>query len=266
MLVQRAFEARTPGGWSGGIEISGKNSSDWAWLWSALESGRLFFAYEPVTGVDGVVDYYECLLRMADEGNRVISVGGFVPALERSGDIGRLDRYVLGRTLETVGATVRLGCNISALSVGDAAWTRSALAMLRARSELTRQVVIEITETAAIPDMEVAKYFVREAQALGCRVALDDFGAGHASLSQLWSMGADIVKIDRMFLSASSSAGLTNIGHIAGLAASTGAQVVVEGVETEDQFLGVQFAGVTHLQGYYFGRPSFVPPLGCLAS
>ena len=110
-------------------------------------------------------------------------------------------------------------------------------ARLRAYPELARRLVVEITETAALYDIEESARFVSALRRAGCRVALDDFGAGHTSLQHLQSLPVDMVKIDRSVIQGITTSGESQVflRHLLGLAKGFGFSTIAEGVETEDE-------------------------------
>src|SRR5215471_3177033 len=145
---------------------------------AALRQDRLFFAFQPVVcAATGRVDYFECLLRMRDEDGSVRAGAEFVTIVEELGLIGLIDRHVLEKAVEELAADpeIRLGFNISGLTAGDRRWLGLLMSLLRHRSEIARRLVVEITETAALCDIEQSARFVDTLRKTGCRVALDDF-------------------------------------------------------------------------------------------
>jgi diguanylate cyclase (GGDEF)-like protein len=169
----------------------------------ALKENRLPLAYQPVvSSVTGEVDYYECLLRMISEDGRIVAAGAFVAAIEQMGFIRVIDRYVLETAVEQIEKHPGfcLGINISGLTATDRAWLRAVTAMLKDKPEIASRVLVEITETAALHDLEESARFVAALRDLGCRVALDDFGAGFTSLRHLQALAVDTVKIDGSFV------------------------------------------------------------------
>ena len=172
---------------------------------AALRERRLRLAFQPIVEPDtGETMLHECLLRMVDDHGTVIDAASFMPAVERLGLTSRVDR----RALELVVAAlreepgIRLALNISGLTVGDAAWCRAFIALLRGNREVAARLMIEITETAMLDDVAESIRFVSGLRELGCQVALDDFGAGHTSLAQLEALPVDVVKIDGSFVRA----------------------------------------------------------------
>jgi diguanylate cyclase (GGDEF)-like protein len=231
----------------------------------ALREGRLPFAYQAVVdSATGAVDYYECLLRMIDEDGRVALAGEFVAAIEQLGFIRIIDRYVLEKTVKEVAETpnICLGLNISGLTATDRSWLRAATALLKDNREVARRIVVEITETAALHDIEESARFVSKLRDLGCRVALDDFGAGFTSLRHLQSLAVDTVKIDGSFVRnlAHTPDDQVFLRHLIGLSKGLNLRTVAECVETAEEAAMLRREGVGLLQGYYFGVPSLEKP------
>jgi EAL domain-containing protein (putative c-di-GMP-specific phosphodiesterase class I) len=172
-------------------------------VWTALRQDRLLFAFQPVVcAATGRVDYFECLLRMRNIDGRIVAGGEFISTLEQLGRISFIDNYVFEQTVrELVNYPgIRLGLNISSLTAREGAWLQLLISRLRHRSDLARRLVVEITETAALDDIEAAARFVDALHNIGCRVAVDDFGAGHTSLRYLQHLAVDMVKIDRSYV------------------------------------------------------------------
>jgi diguanylate cyclase (GGDEF)-like protein len=232
-----------------------------AGLREALRDGRLLFAYQPVVdAASGEVDYFECLLRLREANGQVISGGELVQQSEKLGLIGLIDRFALDEAARQLAAHpgVRLGLNVSGLTVGDRRWLRSLIALLRNRPEWGKRLVVEITETATLDDIDESARFVNALRHAGCRVALDDFGAGHTSILHLQSLAIDTVKIDGSLVRglAAKPDNQVFIRHLLGLANSFGFETLAECVETAEEAAILRAAGVGYLQGYHIGRPS----------
>lgn len=231
----------------------------------ALKQNRLPLAYQPVVScATGEVDYYECLLRMIDESGRSIPAGAFVAAIEQLGFIRVIDRYVLETAVEEIAAHdgFRLGINISGLTATDRAWLRAVTALLKDRPEIADRLLVEITETAALHDLEESARFVAALRDLGCRVALDDFGAGFTSLRHLQALAVDTIKIDGSFVRnlMQSEGNQVFLRHLVGLANTLGLHTVAEMVETAEEAAILKREGVAFLQGYHFGKPTLEKP------
>ena len=231
----------------------------------ALREDRLVFAYQPVVNSEsGAVAYHECLLRMIAEDGSIVSAAAFVPVIEQLGFIRLLDRYVLERAVSEASQhpECALAFNISGLTATDHAWLRFLVSLLRDRPEVARQLVIEITETAALHDIQESARFVGTLRELGCRVALDDFGAGFTSFRYMQALDVDIVKIDGSFVRnlAENSDNQIFLRHLVGLADAFGLITVAECVESARDAAILRQEGVRFLQGYHFGRPTLEQP------
>ena len=228
---------------------------------AALGQDRMLFAFQPVVcAISGSVDYFECLLRMREDDGRLVPCGEFIVAAEETGLVGLIDRYVLHRAFDELGAhaEVRLGFNVSGRTACDRPWLRTLMALLRERPDYARRLVVEITETAALGDLEECSRFVDTLRDAGCRVALDDFGAGHTSLRHLQALAIDIVKIDGSFVRSLAARPENRIilRHLLGLTRGFGLGTVAEHVETAEEAALLREAGVGYLQGFFFGRPT----------
>jgi diguanylate cyclase (GGDEF)-like protein len=232
---------------------------------AALRQDRVTFAYQPiVSATGGGVHYYECLLRLRDAEGGVLAAGEFIQEIERFGYIRLIDRYILDKVLAEAAAHpgVTFGFNISALTTADRPWLRALTGQLRARPEVANRLVVEITETAALYDIEESARFVNALRHAGCRVALDDFGAGHTSLQHLQSLAVDMVKIDRSFIRdiTTNAESQVFLRHLLGLAQGFGFSTIAEGVETEEEAAILRREGVGFLQGHHYGRATLERP------
>jgi diguanylate cyclase (GGDEF)-like protein len=232
---------------------------------AALRQDRIILAFQPVvSATTGEVAYYECLLRLRDADGGVLAAGDFIEEIERFGYIRLIDRYILDKALAEAEAHpgVTLGFNISALTTADRSWLRALTARLRAQPELAGRLVIEITETAALYDIEESARFVNALRRIGCRVALDDFGAGHTSLQHLQSLAVDMVKIDRSVIHDITTNGESQVflRHLLGLAKGFDFSTIAEGVETEEEAEVLKREGVGFLQGHHYGKATLDPP------
>jgi EAL domain-containing protein (putative c-di-GMP-specific phosphodiesterase class I) len=228
---------------------------------AALRQGRLLFAFQPIVCVKtGEVDYFECLLRLRDEDGAIRGGSEFVAALEALGTIGMIDHHVLDMALGELALhpRVKLGFNISGLTAGDRLWLQHLVSVLRRSPELASRLVVEITETAALSDLAESARFVDTVRAAGCRVALDDFGAGHTTLRHLEHLAIDTVKLDGSLVRfvRTSPAHRGVLRHLVGLAESIGFRLIAEGVENGEEAALLCAEGVFYLQGYHFGRPT----------
>ena len=228
---------------------------------AALRQSRLFFAFQPVVcAATGEVDYLECLLRMHDSAGNIITGGEFITTAEQLGLIGFIDHYVLEKTVQELADSpgLRLGLNISSLTACDRSWLRSLMSLLQNRPGIAGRLVVEITETAALYDLQESARFVDTLRYAGCRVALDDFGAGHTSLRHLQTLAVDTVKIDGSFVRnlADNPDNQIFVRHLLRLTRDLGLSTVAECVENAEDAALLRAEGVDYLQGYHLGRPT----------
>ncbi|MEX3937120.1 EAL domain-containing protein [Paraburkholderia phymatum] len=226
-------------------------------VFDSLERGELCFRYEKVCSACdiGIIGYYEALLCTTENGMPV-SVGNKIPVLERLGLIGRLDKWVVASVIETLRACpdVSLGCNVSVQSATLDGWWATIIERLTREPQVARRLVVEITESAPFTDMDALRDFIRVLRLLGCRVALDDVGAGHSCLKSLTELRVDMVKVDGSYLRHARAtdrarARLRSLVQLARLCAS---HVVLEGIEREADVQISLACDAQWVQGYLF--------------
>ena len=238
---------------------------------SAIEERRMRLALQPmVSAKTGKPEIYECLLRMERPDGSLVSAGEFVPVAEQLG----LSRLIDRRTLElTVDLLVRhpdivLSLNVSGLTCSDNEWLATLRRLTGGRKELLKRIVVEITETVAIDDLDQSINFVDTLKELGCRVAIDDFGAGYTSFKNLKLLNVDIVKIDGAFVKnlAHDTSDQIFIKTMIELAQTFGMETVAEWVGDEPTVKHLVDAGITYMQGFYYGMPFDAADFGTAAS
>ncbi|RKE79216.1 EAL domain-containing protein [Rhizobium sp. AG855] len=229
--------------------------------YAALQSGKVRFAEQPIVATDSPEKllYRERLIRLADAAGGGIAPGAFLPAIERLGLTGAFDRWVIMDTLGEleINPDLLLGCNVSAMSLSaDGCWN-SCLRGLRAKPDVARRLVIEVTETALPADIGTATDLLFAFKDAGCRIALDDFGSGYSSIAFARVVRPDIIKLDAIFVGETSETifGSEMLSSLITMSSCMSSLVVVEGVEDAHCLAVAQLAGAQWLQGYHFGRP-----------
>jgi diguanylate cyclase (GGDEF)-like protein/PAS domain S-box-containing protein len=231
----------------------------------ALKSNRLVFAYQPIVEARSfVVKHHECLLRMVERDGTVIPAAKFMPVIEQLGLVREVDRYVLETAVRelTEHADASYAINVSALTANDRSWLRLLFALLRNAHSVAERIIVEITETVALQDIEETANFVAQVRDLGCKVALDDFGAGYTSFRHLKSLAVDTVKIDGTFVRgiAQNVDNQLFVRTLLGLANGFELGTIAECVEDRADADALGEEGVDLLQGYFFGAPTIEPP------
>jgi EAL domain-containing protein (putative c-di-GMP-specific phosphodiesterase class I) len=234
-------------------------------LRSALERDLFVLHFQPIVSLsDGRVSHHEALLRLADEPDgRLVAPGSFLPAAERHGLIREIDRMVLGKVAAALAAQdgqqgAAIAMNVSALSVTDGEMLSQLERRLAQLQVDPARLVIEVTETSAISDMASAKAFCEGVQALGCAVALDDFGAGFGSFQYLKHLPFDYLKIDGEFIRGlpGSRTDQLVVKALVGVVRGLGRRTIAEFVGDQATLRMLRSFGVDYAQGFEVGRPS----------
>jgi diguanylate cyclase (GGDEF)-like protein len=228
---------------------------------AALNERRIALAFEPVVNAaTGEIAFYEGLMRVTRADGSLALANEIIPVAERVGLVRLLDHRVLQNVIGELRAspTLRASVNVSPSSTNDPSWWNGLAAVLRAHAGTAERLTIEITETAAIRDIGDARSLVSRVKDLGCRIAIDDFGAGHTSFRNLRKLGADILKIDGSFVRniTRSDDDRAFVQTMIDLAHRLRLQTVgewVQDAQTADMLRGW---GCDYLQGAYFGLAS----------
>lgn len=234
------------------------------WL-EEIEVGQLLLAQQPVVSSAGGVEalYAECLARFMTDTGEVLRAERFYPSVLHQPDLRALDRAVLLQVLNALEAddAAVLGCNICGNYLKDGAAWISIIDLMEERPALLDRLVLEFSQTEPFEDLEMVSGMIDLVRSLGCRVALDDFGAGVASPTLLHLIDFDIVKIDGTFVQdlKQKRGGQTSLRHLVGFASCFVPVVVVDGIETAEHSNVARSAGATHQQGFHHGMPELFP-------
>jgi diguanylate cyclase (GGDEF)-like protein/PAS domain S-box-containing protein len=249
----------------GGRERVSARLAEAEWIRKSLEDDALILYCQPILDLAGnEVCQHELLLRLPDEERgEPLPPSAFLYRAERSGLIQGIDSWVVKQAIGLIadhaamGHRLLLNVNLSGRSIGD----RKLAALIEA--DLTEsgidpsQLTFELTETAAIANIEEAKTFALRMHARGCRFALDDFGSGFGSFYYLKSFPFDFLKIDGDFVRGLTTSPINQlvVGAIVSIAQGLGIKTVAEFVADEDTAELLRSLGVDHAQGYHIGMP-----------
>ncbi|AMQ89446.1 EAL domain-containing protein [Marinobacter sp. LQ44] len=234
----------------------------------ALRCGDMWLEYQPKVSIrDGKVRSAEALIRWQHPEFGRIPPDHWIPLAEQVGIIHSVTLWVLDQACQDFaplqqryGESIGVAVNISAKDVAHPLFHEEAGAITRRHGVSPDRVILEITETAAMADPEVARRAIRTLSSMGFRIALDDFGSGHSSLGNLASFPLDELKIDRSFLQDVLLYPVRQkiLRAALELGEALDLDVVVEGVEDEAIALWLQQFPGLHGQGYYWARPERV--------
>lgn len=229
-------------------------------VYDAVSKGRLQLWRQPIVDatLSGRVLYEECLARMSDGVGRVsLLPGEFIPGLERLGLMRCLDLRVMRLAMSMLASHpgLELGVNVSGQSAVDDVWWGHSLRELEDRPDVAQRLVIEITETARLlPGL--GRQFCNRFKYVGCRISIDDFGAGFGVETSIEVGNPDVIKIDGLVLRAAvDEASLKRLEAMVRMAGELAPVVVVEGVESERDLQLVRQAGGGWVQGRFVGQP-----------
>lgn len=231
-------------------------------LRGAAGRGELLLHYQPQVRVrDRRIAGYEALMRWVSPGVGMVSPGAFIPLAEETGLVVELGRWALeeacrqARRWEREGLPARVGVNVSALQLADAGFEDDVKRALDSSGLMPRLLELEITESAVMENLRVAAERMSALRGLGVEFALDDFGTGSSSLAYLKDLPVDRIKIDRSFLGELERGEARLLASIIAMAHQLGLPVIVEGVETEQQWAALEQMGADEVQGYLTGKP-----------
>lgn len=239
----------------------------------AIEQGDLEVYLQPKVSLPNRTVYgFEALVRWRRNGQLVLP-SDFIKIAEDSGLIVEIDRFVLVRSTQLVsdwnaehGTDFSLSVNLSALNFSSSQIEYCVEQALWDAAMPPRLLTLEITETSEMRDWKQASEILAEIKRLGCKISIDDFGTGFSSLAYLRTMKAQELKIDRSLvaeLGESHQARLL-LSSVLDIARHLELEVVIEGIETDEQAAIVHAMGGTCGQGFLFGRP--LPPAEALAN
>ena len=205
----------------------------------------------------------EALVRWQHPEHGIISPEIFIPVLERSGQIDSLTMFVLQRALADLSAwnllRPGLGCaiNISARLVGDSNFVRRALAFVERAEVSNDQVTFEVTETAALDDLELSILALGRIRETGIKISIDDYGTGQSTLSYLQRLPVDEIKIDQSFVKTMTAdkGNRVMVESTIKMAHALGLTVVAEGIEDADCMKLLNRLRCDFAQGWHISKP-----------
>ena len=225
----------------------------------ALDEGHLLLDAQPILDVrSGAIVQEELLIRMEGEDGKPVSPRAFLPTAERFRLVTDIDTWVVDQAIQLVREGRKVSVNVSARSIGDRQFVAGIESRLKDSDVAAQNIVFELTETAAIANLNEAREFAKRLTELGCGFALDDFGTGFGSFSHLKHLPVTHLKVDMEFVRdlVTDQASQHVIQAVVALAGGFGQTTVAEGVEDQETLDALAAYGVDWAQGYHIGRPA----------
>ncbi len=255
-------------------EVFARQTGEIHWLQTlqaALRDNRFELHCQPIVAAVGTEQEgpaMEVLLRLRNDAGELLSTAEFLHAAERYRLMGMIDRRVVQTTLTALGRGAidlsprrSVSINISGQTLADAQFLEFVVECMDSTGANPAQVCFEISENAVIANLDHARRFIGVLHGIGCRFALDNFGSGLGSFSNLKNLAVDYLKIDGSFIRnlARDSVNQTMVTAMIRMARTLNFKVVAEQVEDASSMDAARRIGVDYLQGYAIGRPE---PMG----
>lgn len=230
----------------------------------AVSRNEFRLVYQPQRGVRSeTMTGFEALLRWKHKTRGEISPAVFIPIAEETGAILEIGDWVIRNACREAASwekPLTVAVNVSAVQLYNPDFVQQLHQTLLETGLSPKRLEIEITETALVRDFNRALTALRQAKALGVRIAMDDFGTGYSSLSNLRAFPFDKIKIDGSFIKSVNSNGqaATIVRAVLGLGRGLGLPVLAEGVETDAELQFLRDESCDEVQGYLLGRPAAI--------
>ena len=233
-------------------------------LRKAIDQNELFMVYQPQIDKDGNIHGVEALVRWNSNTLGIIPPDQFIPIAEISGQMAKIGRFIVERTLEetkivqeTLGISFQTSINISVRQFMEIGFLEHFLKTIHKTQMSKISITIEITENLFIEDIDYILPLLHEIRNLDIKISMDDFGTGYSSLSMLRQLPIDELKIDKSFIDTifEDEIAQTMVQNIIAIGKNFNMHVLAEGVETKDQKDILTSLGCDRFQGYYFAKP-----------
>jgi len=230
----------------------------------ALRRGEFVPYYQPIVDItSGRLRGAEVLMRWKKSDGTVLPPAAFIPLAESSGLIVAMTQSIMRHVVKELGQAyalrpkLKVGFNLSAEHFSNETIARELRSIFERSPIRYSQIFLEVTERQPLENLAQTRRIIATLQDLGLRIAIDDVGAGHGGLSYILKLGADIIKIDKMFVDAlgSDNHSSTIIETLVDLAASMRMDIIAEGVETFEQVVALRERGIRTAQGFVFAPP-----------
>ncbi|MBI5307431.1 MAG: bifunctional diguanylate cyclase/phosphodiesterase, partial [Planctomycetes bacterium] len=231
---------------------------------NAIQSERLEPWFQPILDLkENRIHHFESLARMRGTHGEIIYPGSFIDTAEVFSLITDIDRIIIKKVILNQlnlckgGKSLVHSINLSILDLEDKKFLQFLRSEITKNSIDPKRLIFEITETAAVRNLDTVVNFIRELRAMGCSFSLDDFGAGFTSFRYLKEMDIDYIKIDGSFIRKlpENKYDRLFVKAIVDVAKGMGIKTVAEFVENKETVEIIREYGIDYAQGYYIGKP-----------
>jgi diguanylate cyclase (GGDEF)-like protein/PAS domain S-box-containing protein len=234
----------------------------------AIENNQFYLVYQPVINADTLAaDYFEVLVRLKGDNQETIMPNAFIRTAERFGLAPDIDKWVIKVAIHKLAQyhrsnpDISFTINLSGKSVSETGVLAVILQTIESTGVNPEAILFEVTETAAIADITAANLFLAELRDMGCKTAIDDFGAGMSSFTYLQDLPVDIVKIDGKYTQnlENNPVNLALLNAMNSIAHALDCKTVIEYVEDKATYDLIKNLGIDYYQGFYFQKPAATP-------
>lgn len=230
-------------------------------LKKAIEKDEFFLLYQPIIDKNKSIKKVEALLRWNNDVLGLVSPAEFIPYAEEIGEIIPIGYWIIEEVCKTFvpilksGVNLQISINVSPLQLLDINFISNIKTIIEGYGMDYSNLCFEITESVVLHESPIVFNNIKELHNLGIDLALDDFGTGYSCFCYLGKYNLKLLKIDKTFVQDTESKLFNIVEHLQEIAHQMGMSVVIEGVETEEQFIKLSQINCDYFQGYYFSRP-----------
>lgn len=233
----------------------------------AITEDRMVLYFQPIFDIKkGVTSYYEALIRLRATDGSIIPPNDFIPALEASGEMHLLDRWIIKlatRSLRDYPELNQIAINLSAQAFKDESLVPSILDSIQETGIDPKRITFELTESASLFNLNITQRVIAELHKLGCSFSVDDFGSGFSSFAYLKDLPADYIKLDGSFIQNlhRDKVDQTLVRSMIQVIQALGKKAVAEFVENDKILHILKEMGIDYVQGYHIGHAASVEKL-----
>lgn len=230
-------------------------------LKEGIKNDEFLLFYQPILNTHKEVKKVEALIRWNSAALGFISPVDFITYAEEIGEIIPIGYWIIENICKAFNSIfekipdLQVNINVSPLQLMDTKFVDTVKALIDTYEINYSNLCFEITESVVIDENSIVNDNLQGLHELGISIALDDFGTGYASFSYLSKYKLDILKIDRIFINNTECKYINMVENIKNIAHHLGMKVVIEGIETQEQFTKLSEIGCDYFQGYYFSKP-----------